>query len=84
VVINCGGTPSPTILNRPIRINAFIGNRSSRIFIYTLDDDLLLSIFYCCQLAPLNVHDVVSVSVWEAPEEEWVCKHWWYKLAQVC
>ena len=61
-----------------------MGNRSSRIFIHTLDDDSLLSIFYCCQPAPLNVHDVVSTSIREAPDEEWVCERWWYKLAQVC
>ena len=59
-----------------------MANRLPRIFIHALNYDSLLSIFFFCQPAPLNVHNVESV--WKGPEEEWVCERWWYKLAQVC
>ena len=62
-----------------------MGNRLPRIFIHTLDDDSLLSIFYFCQPAPLNVHDVeLAPSLRKEPAKTWVCERWWYKLAQVC
>ena len=59
-----------------------MSSRSPKIFIHTLNNDSLLIIFYLCQPAPLNVHDVESVRE-EAPEQ-WSCELWWYKLAHVC
>jgi hypothetical protein len=77
-VMNCGGMLPPLLCLSPCEWTLSMDNRFQESFIYFLDDDSLLCIFYHCQPVLL---DAVSVRISQGGD--WDCERWWYKLARV-
>ncbi|KAI0246015.1 hypothetical protein BJV78DRAFT_212806 [Lactifluus subvellereus] len=48
--------------------------------IHTLDDDVLVNIFYLCRLGVRDEYDDDDGVFWV----DWGLQRWWYKLVQVC
>ncbi|KAH9981823.1 hypothetical protein BJV74DRAFT_66921 [Russula compacta] len=51
-------------------------------FIYILDNNLLLSIFYHCRPLPIEEDDTDDDHISECQKS--VCERWWYRLVHVC